>query len=197
MSEPASSPGLAVALVQLVGQLAWPATLLFIVWRFRPLIEALIRKLTRMKVAGAEFSFQEPAGTARDIRSPPQISLDTGPDGFLTTDTLRELVGRSGLLAGDVAAEALLQIFQTPRQRTWLAATSNHVFVLLDDDTTRTRSTVVQDLFGKATALPLEFREESGSGIVKFGSNATWWYYSLNLFPTTTSLEAAVKRLVA
>ena len=71
-----------------------------------------------------------PLVTTTSKAAPPTL----GPDGFLTVESLRRLVSQSGLLdrGGDVMKELL--IFQTPRQRTWLLATENFVFVLLDDD---------------------------------------------------------------
>jgi hypothetical protein len=89
-----------------------------------------------------------------------------------------------------------LLIFQTPRQRTWLIATTQHLFIVLDDEKTRLKRNLVQTFFGLKDALPLGFGVSGGSGIVKFAAEDTWWFYSQHLFSTTDALNSAVQRLV-
>jgi hypothetical protein len=199
MADPAPALTLPVAIVQLLGQLAWPVALLIVVNRFRHPIESLLSRLARIKVAGSEWVFakQLPAVNPPTI-TPRAAAPVLGPDGFLTVESLRTLVSQSGLLHGGEDVKQELLIFQTPNQRTWLLATDNFVFVLLDDEGTRSRKNLIQTYFEKKKTFPLEFGLDprEGAGIVKFGTADMWWYYSLYLFPTTFRLQEAVERLV-
>jgi len=106
------------------------------------------------------------------------------------------LVAQSGLLESGEEVRKELLTFQTPKQRTWLLATSNFVFVLLDDEKTRARNSLIQTFFEKRKTFPLAFGSDKAAGIVKFGAEDTWWYYSFQLFPSTSRLQEAVERLV-
>jgi hypothetical protein len=197
MADPTQPISLPVAIVQLVGQLAWPATLLFIVWRFRQSIESLISRVASLKVGGSEWVFQgsapkPPTAAAKIAPSP----LTVGPDGFVTAEGLRDHVAQSGLLEREDKIQKELLIFQTPTQRTWLLASEDYLYVLLDDEGTRKRANLIQTLFEKRKTLPLAFDAQAGAGIVRFKAEETWWYYSLHLFPTTSRLQDAVERLV-
>jgi len=198
MSDPTASVTLPVAILQFLGQLAWPLALLTIIWRFRHPIESLLSRVASIKVGGSEWVFQEPTATSPTTTKQRSISSTTlGPDGFLTVESLRALVSQSGLLDGpaDEVRKELL-IFQTPRQRTWLVATDSSVFIALDDERTRTKWSLIQTVFEKSKALPLSFGEDQGSGMVRFDAEDTWWYYSFHLFPTTSALQEAVGKLI-
>lgn len=196
MADPVPAVTLPVAIVQLLGQLAWPAALLIVVYRFRHPIESLLSRLASIKVGGSEWVFQEstvkPPVTTTQKAGPPTL----GPDGFVTVESLRRLVSESGLLDRSEAVQKELLIFQTPKQRTWLLATESFVFLLLDDDRTRSKENLIQTFFEKKKTLPLEFDSDKGAGIVKFAAEDTWWYYSFQLFATTSRLREAVERLV-
>lgn len=145
MADPAQPTTISVAVVQLIGQLAWPTVLLVVVWKFRHRIEDLLSRIASVKVAGSEWVFQEP------VAKPPTAGAGTtkvlavvGPDGFLTMESLRASVQETGLLDPDDAILKELLIFQTPGQRTWLLASKSYVYVLLDDDQTQAESRLVQ-----------------------------------------------------
>jgi len=120
-----------------------------------------------------------------------------GPDGFLTVESLRALVSQSGLLDEGENVRKELLIFQTPKQRTWLLATEKFLLIMLDDERTRSRKNLIQTFFEKTRTFPLKFGSEGDAGIVKFGAEETWWYFSFQLFPTVARLRKAVERLVS
>jgi hypothetical protein len=196
MTEPAPVVTLPVAIIQLLGQLAWPTAVLIIVHRFHKQLEGLLGRVASIKLGGSEWVFQEGVIKPPTV-TPTNLTPTIGPDGFLTIESLRMFVAQSGLL--DKEEEGVrkeLLIFQTPKQRTWLLATKNFTFVLLDDEHTRAKNKLVQTLFEKKKALPLAFGADKGAGIVKFGAEETWWYYSFQLFPDTSRLQKAVERLL-
>jgi hypothetical protein len=108
---------------------------------------------------------QEPAVKPPTI-TPKAAAPIPGPDGFLTVESLKTLVFQSGLLHGGEDVKKELLIFQTPRQRTWLLATDNFVFVLLDDEGTRSSKSVIQTFFEKKKTFPLKFGSDKKRGLV-------------------------------
>jgi hypothetical protein len=201
MTDPAPAIMLPVAIVQLLGQLGWPVAVLIIVFRFQNPIEKLLSRfatsLASFKFAGTEWVIQEPAVKPPTV-TPKAAAPIPGPDGFLTVESLRELVSNSGLAHGEEVKKELL-IFQTPSQRTWLLATNNFVFVLLDDERTRFSNSAIQTFFDKKKTFPLKFVSDKteGAGIVIFREAYPGWYYSFQLFDTSSRLKEAVEKLVA
>lgn len=186
-----------IAVLDLIGRLIWPAVVLFVIFKFKTYIEALLTRLGSLKIAGSEWVFQPP--TDKEVK----LKIDTkteqiavGPDGFFSSESIRKIVQDSGLIDNDDTIKQELLIFQTPKQRTWLVATKKYVFILLDDDTTKKRNDLIQTFFEKSKTMPLKFNSHDSAGTVKFNAEDIWWYYSFNLFPTTTSLNNAVKKLI-
>ena len=198
MAEPAMNASFAVAIIQLIGQLAWPIALLLVVYRFRKQIERLLSRVASVKVAGSEWVFQEPAAESLAMTSrPASAAPEVGPDDFLSAEGVRQAISNSGLVEANEPLERELLIFQTPEQRTWLVVSSNYTFVVLDDRGTRARGNLVQTSFARSKTLPLRFDSDNGAGIVKFAAEPNWWYYSVQLFPSTSRLQSSVEKLVA
>jgi hypothetical protein len=197
MAEPTTN--LVAALIDFAKSLIWPAVLLWVIHRFGSQISALLSRLGSLKVAGSEWVFQPPAPESTQTPAVPPLAdaLKFGPDGFLTPQSLRAIVSCSELLRSGESVTGELLIFQTPKQRTWLLATQRQVFVLLDDERNRDKKRIIQTRFERTRTLPLETAKEDGTGVVKFAVEDTWWYYSPQLFPKPSVLEAAVKQLVS
>jgi hypothetical protein len=194
-----STTKLVTALIDFAKSLIWPAILLWVIHLFGAQISALLSRLGSLKVAGSEWVFQPPAPqSAQTPAVPPRAdALELGPDGFLTTHSLRVIVSSSELLHSGESVTGELLILQTPKQRTWLLATQRQIFVLLDDERNRSKKRIIQTRFERTRTLPLEVGKEDGAGVVKFAAEGTWWYYSPQLFPKSNVLEAAVKQLVS
>lgn len=185
------------ALVDLIKALVWPALVVWLVLRFRVQVTELLTRLGSFKVPGGEFVFQQASvKLLADVQAKRGLDLHLGPDGFLTLQSLREVVAHFALLEKDEPVKGELLIFQTPRQRTWLIATAKRTFIVLDDEKTRLKRNLVQTFFAVKETAPLEFTVSKGSGTVKFAAEDTWWFYSQHLFATTDALDAAVRRLV-
>jgi hypothetical protein len=142
------------------------------------------------------------AGLARsmhshdDLKKAPIGRFATfGSDGFLSIAAIRETVRLSGHMRfGEVPVSELL-IFQTATQQTWVVASQHQMLILLDDSSTRQNDMIVQALFPKADALPLEF--DGGGNLLRFSAQATWWNYSPHLFSSHSQLTNAVGKLAA
>lgn len=192
--EPTSS--LSIALVELVGNLAWAALALYAIYTFKRPLSELLKRVASLKVAGNEFVFQpsNPSSAALSQKATPNVEL--GPDGFLTIESLRTFVSNSGLLDHGEYVESELLFFHTPKQKTWLISTTSFVFVLLDSEATRGKLNVVQTFFERNRVLPLDIEGGDGTGSVRFAAENTWWYYSTYLFANKSDLNDAIRRLV-
>src|SRR5207249_6434991 len=87
------------ALADLIKALVWPALFVWLVLRFRNQVSELLTRLMSLKVAGSEFGFQPPLGKLpAPVQSRRAIELKVGPDGFLTSESLRAVFTESVLL---------------------------------------------------------------------------------------------------
>jgi len=197
MSEQAGDPTFPVALIQLLGDLAWPAIALYAIYTFRTPLTDLLKRLASLKLGDNEFLFQQPAkAAAKSLSRNASPIVELGADGFLTVNSIHSFVADSGLLDENEEVKKELLIFQTPKQKTWLVSTSSYVFILLDSEQTRGKLNVIQTFFDKHKTLPLDFTTQDAAGSVKFAAETTWWYYSLHLFPSTSSLNDGVRKLI-
>jgi len=185
-----------VAILELIGHLIWPMVFLFLIFKFRKYIEALLTRLGSLKIAGSEWVFQQTTDKEVQTKSESIEKIQIGPDGFYSSEGIRKIVIASNLLENDDTVKQELLIFQTPKQRTWLVATKKYLFVLLDDESTQKINALIQTFFEKSKTLPVQFSIHDNAGTVKFDAEDIWWYYSFNLFPTTNSLKNAIKNLI-
>lgn len=121
------------------------------------------------------------------------------PSGLLRVDDIRLALLRSDKfrryepITGELL---LLDNYDELRQHTWLIATRDKVYFLLDDEDTREKDRLVQWEINRNTLLPLSI--DTSRHTVGFGSHTRpRWYYSPALFPTPNELKAAVESLVA
>lgn len=185
------------ATLQFLSSLVWPAFLLWLLWRFRRHIEQLLARLASLKVAGSEFVFQAPSDKPeKPSPTAKQAILELPANSFVSVSDLRTLVERSGLLKQGETLNGYLLLFQTPAQHTWLLATTESMFVVLDDAGTRRTAELIQTVIPRHKVLPIKIDVEDGAGIVRFEGEDTWWYYSRDLFPTAKSLRESIKTLV-
>lgn len=185
------------ATLQFLSSLIWPLFFIWIVFNFRPQFEKLLHRLASIKFPGGEAVFQKPSSKALQVNEEvsSEISL-CGPDGFYTKAGIRELVAKSSQLPSSDEVTGELLMFDTTSQHTWLVATTKKMFILLDDDYTRDSGLVIQSVLNKKKSWPLEFDTEKGEGIVCFGTDDTYWYYSTKVFPVRKDIRNKVKRLL-
>lgn len=121
------------------------------------------------------------------------------PEGeFCTLDELYESLSKTDyLLPADRIVDSLM-FFETPRQRSWLIATTRLLLFLLDDRRTRRNRQLCQRASpladgGEVTASI----DAKGVATVRIGSTSERaWYYSPALFESPDDLEAAIRQLV-
>jgi hypothetical protein len=121
------------------------------------------------------------------------------PSGLLPVEEIWSALLRTGRIASNDEITGELLLFDNLEgrpQHTWLVATRDKVFFLLDDERTRAKNGLVQRTLDRDSLLPLSV-DKSGH-TVGFGSQPKpRWYYSPILFPTPDELTAAVESLVA
>jgi hypothetical protein len=177
----------------------WQLIVIAVVLLFRSELRALLRKLAKLKVGETELTFQQsepgavPLPKEEILRK--AVAL-VGEGGFLSSEGIRQVV-----LAGSPEAESdtvtgMLRIFETPRQHTWLVATTREVVCVLDDEKTRASGRLVQWRMALERAVPISAKRGEGlSSLLSVGERKNW-LYSRDLFSSPEELEQQVKRLV-
>lgn len=122
-------------------------------------------------------------------------------ENFLSEAELFSVVERSDkLTAPDKPVKSLL-LFQTEEKQTWLVATTQYVFIIIDDEKTRKSGKHIQRQIEKNEVLSIETKPQPGldetSRIVRFAARGREWSYSLSLFPTDEILLRALNELVS
>lgn len=168
------------AILPFVSTLIWQILVVATIVIFRKELARLLKNIGSIRFGDTEVKFQDPSEeseTASEYEQPsPPLSYDR--EGFLTLKATEQLVSTSRFVEpGESVIEALLT-YRTKRQHTWLVTTNRQLFIILDDEDTRTSQRLIQikrDLSGLGKA---ETRSESDrSGIFKFAST-NYWYYS-------------------
>jgi len=191
---------------------------------FKDQIRDLINRVRRVKVGGAEAEFEqavdesviEPAAIptdAPDIEvdrpSPPPLeaSVDVNkglevidlvvPGGFLAEGGVDEVIRRSGFLGSHEEVLDHLLLLKTTRQRTWLVATTDWIFCLLDDERTREGDRVIQWRQTRDAARHTSTKSSAkypNLGRVKIGEKKNW-LYSRSLHPEPDELMRRIEAL--
>ncbi len=140
--------------------------------------------------------------TLVDRRTP---TLPEDSEGFYTERGLCDVIDRYQLRSGRQEADAvltLLLLFRTETQRTWLATTHRHLYILLDDAETRATGPdterVIQEELTLKEAQPVfssEAREWLETRLLHIG-RARNWHYTLSLHPRAQDLEVTVRELI-
>jgi hypothetical protein len=130
-----------------------------------------------------------------------------GKGEFKSRDEIIELIEKSDHfdpnLEGTERAKALL-IFQTSIQQTWLIATNQRLYCVLDDlekgftnvQWAIDRDRLVANNKVKVHISTRDYPQESDIGLVKIEVRDEWWLYSKKLF-TSESIEKQIKNLIA
>jgi hypothetical protein len=176
----------------------WQMLVLFVLLMFRSELRALLRKLAKLKFGETEFIFQlaEPGA----VPLPKEALLRTavtlvGEGGFLSVEGIRQ-IALSSVEVGDEIVNGMLMIFETPRQRTWLVATTLNLVCILDDEKTRASGRLIQWKLDLKKTEPIFARPDKGLvGLLDIGERKNW-LYSRDLFSSPEELERHVKSLV-
>ena len=140
----------------------------------------------------------------RDLNELPREFYTLDFVGFFTEPAIRAIVKEAFGRRLDSVRKTLL-LFRTPAQRTWLVASENDLYIVIDDEETRVGNRFVQSTFAKSRTVPIKSRsynlapQSVTSEVVQFAAQVgadTWWLYSLDLFPDFASLESAISTLI-
>lgn len=195
--------------------LFWPLVSLVAVILFKDQIRDLINRVKRVKVGGIETEFEQPVDESvieraaiptdvPDIEPPlPEapVGLDMigllAPGGWLTERGVDQVIRQSGFLKPNEEVLAHLLLLKTTKQRTWLVATSDWIFCLLDDERTREGGRVIQwrqprDAARHTSTKPSP--EYPNLGRVNIGEKRNW-LYSRSLHPEADELIRNIEAL--
>lgn len=122
-----------------------------------------------------------------------------GGDKFLNESVLFGIIQHSRKLPTHDKPVKSLLLFQTKIERTWLIATTQFVFFIIDDKDTRSSGKLIQHQIEKNEVLSIETKPGDGEtySCVKFAAQGKWWFYSLSLFATDEILLKALGELVS
>jgi len=181
--------------LEFLSTLIWQAILVVCLWSLRSEIRALFKRLVSIKYGDTEAVFQEQA--AAPLEPSPlasQAMKVRDEDGFFTNAGIEGLVQQSRYFKPNDSLRDSMLVFSTPRQHTWLVATSSDVYFILDDDSTRASERLIQMLVPLSEALPVNAQRESAdAGSFQLGDSG-YWYYSRNLLgPPKTAVHRLTK----
>ena len=169
--------------------------------QIRQVAQQLNRGVRIVDEKGDPVSTTEPEPKTKPL---PASSFTTDPDGFLTEEGVRELVvqdlARPKKAGGMEVLRDVLLLFRTKRQRTWLAATSERLFFVLDDAYTRKSGKMIRRRGRHKEAIPVstslvERTSGAASHRVQIGAGNPW-LYSPNLHPDPRELERHIRKMV-
>lgn len=179
--------------------LVWPIVAIYLIRIFKSEVKELLKqRLINAEILGSKFVFQPAVQEAPFANPKAKVELSqVTSTGFFNSEGIRNIVSQSGLLSSDEEAISELLLFDNVEQHTWIVVSISKVLIVLDDSDTRKSNQLIQMVMSKENTLPLEFRPAGGNaGVVKFGNYKPWWYYSLHIFPTPTTLERDFQELL-
>jgi hypothetical protein len=116
--------------------------------------------------------------------------------GFYTEEGLDQLLAASGKLSDDEVIYKKLLLFRTRKQLTWLVATNQNLFLLLDDEKTRIGEHVIQWHQPLSEATPVRaYPALKGKHVIDIGTRKRW-LYSHTLHPNPKELVEKVGTMI-
>jgi hypothetical protein len=176
--------------------LIWQLIVIGILLYFRRQLSDLFTKIASAKFAGVEVLLQSPSADAKRIGGEAEKELTLiGRGGFFTPDGITSIIENSGLAEPGEKIRHRILLFQTSKQRTWLAASDHRLFCVLDDETMRTSGKLVQWILRREDATPVTARAtRERVGTVGIGPRKRW-LYSTRLHPSPDGLRSTINAL--
>ncbi|MGA3040234.1 MAG: hypothetical protein ABSF54_05505 [Bryobacteraceae bacterium] len=116
--------------------------------------------------------------------------------GFFTQYGIVAVIEKSGLTQpGEKIHVPPLLLFQTSKQRTWLAASNHRLFCVLDDEKERASGKLVQWILRHEEVTPVKARPKDPTGMVDIGPRKDW-LYSARLHYSPEGLEKKIEDLL-
>lgn len=115
---------------------------------------------------------------------------------FYTDEGLDQLLVASGKLSYDEVIYKKLLLFRTRKQRTWVIATNQNLFLLLDDEKTRIGERVIRWHQSLPKAIPVRaYISKNGNHVIDIGTRKRW-LYSKTLHPNPEELVENVETMI-
>ena len=182
-------------ILSFLSTLIWQAIIIVCLWSLRSEIRALFTRILSVKHGGTEVVFQEQAAAPLEPSPLVTETLEVrDEEGFFTKMGIERLVQQSRHFKRDDLLRDSILVFSTPRQHTWLIATSSDVYFVLDDESTRANQRLIQKLVPLSKAMPVNAqRESTDAGSFQLGESG-YWYYSRHLLGPPSQ---AIRRLTS
>jgi hypothetical protein len=153
------------AWLDFASRFVWPLVLLGCFLYLRRQFRDLLPRVSQFKFAGVEILLQKELA-------------EIGLGGFYTQDAITSIVERSGVCEPSEKIRHTLPLFQTERQRTWLAASDRRLFCVLDDEKKRSSGNLIQWVLPHERIIPIVARPGDRIGTVDIGEREKWLYSS-------------------
>jgi hypothetical protein len=162
--------------------LIWQIIVAIVIWVFRSELCALLRRIAKVKHGETELTFQESSPNALEPSPVATEALQIrDEEGFFTSRGIEDLVQRSKYLVNSESLRDSILVFKTPEQHTWLIATDQQIFFVLDDEDTRSSQRLIQHRLPLQSALPVSTKQKAREvGVFQLGTS-DWWYYSMDI----------------
>jgi hypothetical protein len=184
-------------LLHFLSTLLWQAVIVWVLYFYRKEVRDFLLRVTGVKILGTELTapIQQPSTSATKVEETLRSSSERDAEGFYTKTGIMQLVQDTSP-RGEAVVDALL-IFKTPKQHTWLVATQEKLYCVLDDADRRKTGELVQWALplGDAEPISVKSSDEPTYGFLDI-DDQTYWYYSRDLFPLPAALTSAISELI-
>jgi hypothetical protein len=119
-----------------------------------------------------------------------------GEEKFISSRGIEELVQRSNYFGDSENIRNTILVFSTPQQHTWLIATNQQIFFVLDDEDTRSSQRLIQYRLPLQAALPVTTKQDTREvGVFQLGAS-DWWYYSMDILGNPSEAKQRLELFV-
>jgi hypothetical protein len=164
-----------------------------LIWEIRQDLELPGNPAVGEFVAGlwssGEFSLQKSEDDA------PRVGNKAAEELRVRDPGITSVIEKSGLTQPGEHIRRTLLLFQTAKQRTWLAASNERLFCVLDDQKTRASGKLIQWILHRDEATQIKVRPRGAVGTVDIGPRKSW-YYSTDLHTSPEELKERIQDLL-
>lgn len=184
-------------ILEFISSLIWPGIVIWVIWMFRTDLKELFGRIGSIKHGDTEVLFQEATIEPLEPSDLAKQAMDIrDEEGFFLQESIESMVKNSVYLSkGEEIVDSIL-VFSTRSQHTWLVATSNQIFFVLDDERTRSSKKLIQTRLPIISSTPVSADLRKGRiGAFRLGEGGSW-YYSMDLLGPPSMAEKRLTRFV-
>jgi hypothetical protein len=176
--------------------LIWQLIVFVFLIYFRRQIRDLFKRVAEASFGVVKFKLQDSDPGALQLGGKAAEELELrDASGFFTQQGIISVIENSPFAESGEKIRHTLLLFQTAKQRTWLAASSHHLFCVLDDEKNRASGKLLQWILGLKEATPILVRPEDPTGEVDIGPRRRW-LYSTRLHYSPDELTKKIENLL-